>query len=67
MNIFDYDTPKGNYTVQISYLGYLTISESISLNQNIKNNLIYSVMKPLCKKYITDNKTKLISKTRNER
>jgi hypothetical protein len=31
--------PKGNYTVQISYLGYLTISESISLNQNIKNNL----------------------------
>jgi hypothetical protein len=30
--------PKGNYTVQISYL-LSTISESIFLNQNIKNNL----------------------------
>jgi hypothetical protein len=30
--------PQGKYTVQISYLGYQTIEESINLNQNIKNN-----------------------------
>ena len=30
--------PQGIYAVQISYLGYQNIEESISLNQNIKNN-----------------------------
>ncbi|MFV8343795.1 TonB-dependent receptor [Flavobacterium sp. XS2P39] len=30
--------PKGNYTIEITYLGYQTIAESISLDQNIKNN-----------------------------
>jgi hypothetical protein len=60
--LYSITIPKGNYTVQISYLGYLTISESIYLKQNIKKTLIYSVMKPLYN--ITDNKTKLISKTR---
>ena len=52
--------PKGNYTVQISYLGYLTISESISLNQNIKNNFnIFSNETALKEVIITDNKTKI--------
>ena len=52
--------PKGNYTVQISYLGYLTISESISLNQNIKNNFnLYSNETALQEVIITDNKTKI--------
>ena len=30
--------PKGNYTIQISYVGYSLISESINLNTNLKNN-----------------------------
>ncbi|MFV5685414.1 TonB-dependent receptor [Flavobacterium sp. GB2R13] len=30
--------PKGNYSVQITYLGYQTIEKSINLNQNIRNN-----------------------------
>jgi hypothetical protein len=52
--------PKGNYTVQISYLGYLTISESIALNQNIKNNFnLFSNETALQEVIITDNKTKI--------
>ncbi|MGZ9735733.1 TonB-dependent receptor [Flavobacterium sp. GNP002] len=52
--------PKGNYTVQISYLGYLTISESINLDQNIKNNFnLYSNETALQEVIITDNKTKI--------
>ncbi|HSN49458.1 MAG TPA: TonB-dependent receptor, partial [Flavobacterium sp.] len=30
--------PKGTYKIQISYLGYQTIEETINLSQNIKNN-----------------------------
>ncbi|UPT72289.1 MAG: TonB-dependent receptor [Flavobacterium sp. JAD_PAG50586_2] len=30
--------PKGTYKIQISYLGYETIEESISLEQNLKKN-----------------------------
>ncbi len=30
--------PKGNYTVQISYLGFKTIEETINLDKNNKNN-----------------------------
>ena len=30
--------PKGNYTIQISYLGYETKEENISLDKNIKKN-----------------------------
>ncbi|MDI5895156.1 TonB-dependent receptor [Flavobacterium algoritolerans] len=51
--------PQGKYTVQISYLGYQTIEESISLNQNIKNNFnLYSNETALKEVIITDNKTK---------
>lgn len=31
--------PKGTYTIQISSMGYETISETISLNQNLKKNI----------------------------
>ena len=52
--------PKGNYTVQISYLGYQTIEELINLNQNIKNNFnLYSNETTLKEVIITDNKTKI--------
>ncbi len=30
--------PKGTYKIQITYLGYQTIEETVSLTQNIKNN-----------------------------
>lgn len=52
--------PKGIYTVQISYLGYQAIEESISLNQNIKNNFnLFSNETALQEVIITDNKTKI--------
>lgn len=31
--------PKGTYTLQISYLGYQTASETIELNQDLKKNI----------------------------
>lgn len=30
--------PKGDYEIQISYVGFTSVSETISLNQNIKRN-----------------------------
>ncbi|MDI5949526.1 TonB-dependent receptor [Flavobacterium yafengii] len=52
--------PQGIYSVQISYLGYQTIEESINLNQNIKNNFnLYSNETALKEVIITDNKTKI--------
>ena len=51
--------PQGIYTVQISYLGYLNIEESINLNQNIKNNFKLLSNETLLEEVIiTDNKTK---------
>ncbi|WP_426065331.1 TonB-dependent receptor [Flavobacterium sp. DSP2-3-1] len=51
--------PQGTYSVEISYLGYQTIEESINLNQNIKNNFnLYSNETALKEVVITDNKTK---------
>lgn len=51
--------PQGTYSVQISYLGYQTIEESINLNQNIKNNFnLHSNETALKEVIITDNKTK---------
>ena len=51
--------PQGIYTVQISYLGYQNIEESINLNQNIKNNFkLFSNETALKEVIITDNKTK---------
>ncbi|OAB27317.1 Outer membrane receptor proteins, mostly Fe transport [Flavobacterium fryxellicola] len=52
--------PKGIYTVQISYLGYQTVEELISLSQNIKNNFnLYSNETALQEVIITDTKTKI--------
>ena len=49
--------PKGIYSVQISYLGYQNIEESINLNQNTKNN--FSNETALKEVVITGNKTKI--------
>ncbi|MFV8375619.1 TonB-dependent receptor [Flavobacterium sp. LB1P71] len=51
--------PKGNYIVQITYLGYQTIEESINLDQNTKNNFkLLSNETALKEVVITDTKTK---------
>ncbi|MFV8271039.1 TonB-dependent receptor [Flavobacterium sp. GT2N3] len=51
--------PQGTYSVQIRYLGYQTLEQSIHLNQNIKNNFnLYSTETALQEVIITDNKTK---------
>ncbi|MFE3869009.1 carboxypeptidase-like regulatory domain-containing protein [Flavobacterium sp. LS2P90] len=51
--------PQGIYAVQISYLGYQNIEESINLNQNIKNNFkLFTNETALKEVIITDNKTK---------
>ncbi|WP_412476212.1 TonB-dependent receptor [Flavobacterium sp. TBRC 19031] len=34
--------PAGNYTIVVSYLGYQTFSEKITLNENIKKNITLS-------------------------
>jgi hypothetical protein len=48
--------------VQISYLGYQTLQESITLDQNVKNNFkLFSNETALKEVVITDNKTKPIS------
>ena len=39
--------PKGTYTIQISYLGFKTITEKIDLNQNLTKNYIMVVMPKL--------------------
>ncbi|MFV5695683.1 TonB-dependent receptor [Flavobacterium sp. LB3P122] len=51
--------PNGNYTVQVTSLGYQTIAESIILNQNIKNNFkLLSNETALKEVVIIDTKTK---------
>ncbi|MGO4905281.1 TonB-dependent receptor [Flavobacterium sp. W20_MBD1_R3] len=52
--------PKGIYSIQISYLGFQTMEESINLNQNVKNNFnLFSNETALKEVIITDNKTKI--------
>jgi len=49
--------PKGTYTVQISYLSFQTQTETITLNQNIKNNFKLSgIEEQLEEIVITDNR-----------
>ncbi|MFV5697701.1 TonB-dependent receptor [Flavobacterium sp. ZT3R17] len=51
--------PKGNYSIQITYLGYQTIEESINLDQNTKNNFkLLSNETALKEVVIIDTKTK---------
>ena len=55
---------KGNYTIQISYLGYQTIEENISLSQNTKNNFkLLNNETVLQEVVITDKKNKSNVKT----
>lgn len=52
--------PKGIYTLQVSYLGYKTIEQTLNLNQNVKNNFnLFGNETTLKEVIITDNKTKI--------
>ncbi|MCF6140779.1 TonB-dependent receptor [Flavobacterium sp. K77] len=52
--------PKGTYTVQVSYLGYKTLEQTLNLNQNVKNNFnLFGNETTLKEVIITDNKTKI--------
>ena len=51
--------PKGNYTIQITYLGYQTTEELINLDKNTKNNFkLLSNETALKEVVIIDTKTK---------
>lgn len=51
--------PKGTYTVQISYLGYQTITETIVLDKNIRKNFSLSeASQQLNEVILTDRKVK---------
>ena len=52
--------PKGTYTLQVSYLGYKTIEQTLDLNQNVKNNFnLFGNETTLKEVIITSNKTKI--------
>ena len=55
--------PKGTYKIKITYLGYQTIEETVSLNQNIKNNFkLIGSESVLQEVVITEKKTSNIRK-----
>ena len=57
---FSITVPKGNYVVQVSYLGFKTMEESIELNQNMVRNFKLVGNETILKEVIiTDNKTKI--------
>jgi hypothetical protein len=52
--------PKGEYTISISYVGYQGIEEKVSLNSNIKKNILISESSQLLKEVvIVDNKKRV--------
>lgn len=49
--------PKGNYTIQIDYFGFATVTEKIELNQNVKRNfLLIENTQQLDEVIVTENK-----------
>ena len=49
--------PKGNYTLQIAYLGFQTIEKKIELSQNTKNNFkLQSAEQQLREVVVSSNK-----------
>jgi hypothetical protein len=52
--------PKGSYTISISYVGYQGVEEKVSLNSNIKKNILISESSQLLKEVvIVDNKKRV--------
>ncbi|MBB4804138.1 hypothetical protein HNP37_004224 [Flavobacterium nitrogenifigens] len=58
---YSLSAPKGEYDIEISYLGYKTIQKKIILNQNTKNNFLISESdaEELQEVVVTDNKGKI--------
>ena len=57
---YSLSVPKGEYEIEISYVGYQTIQKSIALNQNTKQNFSISESgEELQEVIITDNKSKI--------
>jgi len=57
---YSLSVPKGEYEIEISYVGYQTIQKSIALNQNTKQNFSISEGgEALQEVIITDNKSKI--------
>ncbi|PBJ06092.1 TonB-dependent receptor [Flavobacterium sp. ACN6] len=57
---YSLSAPKGEYEIEISYVGYQTIQKNILLNQNTKNNFSISEGgEELQEVIITDNKSKI--------
>lgn len=57
---YSLSVPKGEYEIEISYVGYQTIQKSIALNQNTKQNFSISEGgEELQEVIITDNKSKI--------
>lgn len=52
--------PEGDYTLQVNYMGYQTITEKIKLNQDLKKNIYLSVSsQQLDEVVIVDNKKRV--------
>lgn len=52
--------PEGDYTLQINYMGYQTVTEKIKLNQDLKKNFYLSVSsQQLDEVVIVDNKKRV--------
>ena len=52
--------PKGEYTISISYVGYQAVEDKVSLNTNIKKNILISESSQLLKEVvIVDNKKRV--------
>lgn len=52
--------PKGEYTISISYIGYKVTEEKVSLNSNIKKNILISESSQLLKEVVVvDNKKRV--------
>ena len=54
--------PKGNYTIQISYVGYSLIAETINLNSNLKNNYSLSNDENKLDEVIVTGESKYVNK-----
>lgn len=56
---YSLSAPKGEYEIEINYVGYQTIQKNITLNQNTKSNFSISSGEELQEVVVTDNKGKI--------
>ncbi|HEU0126627.1 MAG TPA: TonB-dependent receptor, partial [Flavobacterium sp.] len=56
---YSLSAPKGEYEIEINYVGYQTIQKNITLNQNKKSNFSISSGEELQEVVVTENKGKI--------